>query len=131
MPTTVTLVGHCGFDAGSLVQLVRDTLPGANVAEAHSDVQLAQAVGPSHVLLINRVLDGSFNAGDGIELIGQLRKRPDPPTCLLISNYADAQQQAEQAGAMPGFGKSELCSQTTRARLQDAAGCMRIMTKSE
>ena len=59
------------------------------------------------MLLINRVLGWGFNGG-GVELIASLRDGDDAPEMMLISNYADAQQAAVEAGALPGFGKSEL-----------------------
>ena len=40
---------------------------------------------------------------------------------LLVSNFEDAQAQAEAAGAMPGFGKSDLYHDDTTQRLKDAA----------
>jgi hypothetical protein len=41
---------------------------------------------------------------------------------MLVSNYADAQQQAETAGALPGFGKSSLRTPETRERLRAVLG---------
>ena len=41
---------------------------------------------------------------------------------MLVSNYPQYQQQAVDAGAVPGFGKAELRSPTTLARLAEFLG---------
>jgi CheY-like chemotaxis protein len=59
-------------------------------------------------VLVNRVLDA--DGSSGLELIRALKAEEqlrDVPV-LLVSNYEDAQAQAVQAGAVPGFGKAEL-----------------------
>jgi hypothetical protein len=43
-----------------------------------------------------------------LELIRQLREQHPGVPVMLISNYSDAQREAELAGAVPGFGKAEL-----------------------
>lgn len=116
----VILVGHCGFDAGALRRFAQTQLPEARIGEAYEAASLDTA-GADCLLLINRVLDGSFADESGTELIRRLASRPDPPRMLLISNYADAQAAAEAAGAKPGFGKSELRDPVAAQRLRDAA----------
>jgi two-component system, chemotaxis family, chemotaxis protein CheY len=60
------------------------------------------------LVLVNRLFDA--DGASGIEWIRQvqaderLRKVP----ILLVSNYADSQEEAVAAGARPGFGKSAL-----------------------
>jgi hypothetical protein len=48
--------------------------------------------------------------------------KPNYPTLkvMLISNYADAQRDAEAAGALPGFGKREIGSKRVTELLQNA-----------
>jgi two-component system, chemotaxis family, chemotaxis protein CheY len=115
----IVLVGHCGFDSGSLAALARRVAPGLAVTSAQDDAALAQA-GPDTLLLVNRVLDGSFDAADGINLIEQLNQRAHPPRAMLISNFAEAQTAAAEAGALPGFGKGELGSAAAERRLRQA-----------
>ena len=116
---TVILVGHCGFDSGSIERAVRQ----ADDAVAISNVSKASAVddaGPDTLLLVNRQLDGLFRSGNGVDLIERLSGKDDPPKMMLVSNYADAQEAAVAAGALPGFGKSELGADETLAKLRNA-----------
>lgn len=86
----------------------------------NSRVELDEHRGPSTLMLINRVLDGRLDADGGIDLIAQLAATDASPKMMLISNFADAQQQARQAGALPGFGKSEVNDVDTETMLRQA-----------
>ena len=66
-----------------------------------------------------RALDGDFDAADGIELISRFSAR-GAGRMMLISNYSDAQADAIKAGALPGFGKSELSTAKPRQLLASA-----------
>jgi len=66
------------------------------------------------------VLDGSFVAEGGIELIEQLAKYDATPKLMLISNFEESQQQAVAVGALQGFGKSELGRDATEDKLRKA-----------
>jgi hypothetical protein len=92
-----------------------------NVTRVNASDELERYSASDSLLLVNRVLDGRFNAGDGIELIGTLSRSADPPTAILISNYLEAQEQAIAAGACRGFGKSSLGNPATLALLRQAA----------
>lgn len=117
----VVLVGHCGFDARSLMRAVEQALPTANFESADNAADLERFGGDDSLLLINRLLDGSFDAANGIELIRKLATGPSRPRTMLISNLEDAQEQAEQAGALPGFGKGDLHTNKATDRLREAA----------
>ena len=72
------------------------------------------------LLLINRVLDGSYPDDSGI---GMIRDLPESaPGAMLISNYPEAIEESVQAGAIPGFGKSEMRSARAEAALRSALG---------
>ena len=119
----VVLVGHCGADQFMLDNLVRSALGHeVVVSSANNDRQLKACMGSRSLLLVNRQLDGQFAATGGIELIGEVVQHPDPPVTMLISNYADAQQRAVEAGAQEGFGKSDLRLTSTVERLRNAIG---------
>jgi len=107
----VVLVGHCGADQFMLTQAVGRVL-GDRVAidSANSVNQLEGFISSRSLLLINRQLGWRFPTRSGVELIQSLASRSNPPVIMLISNYADAQQQAVGAGAHGGFGKSDLNS---------------------
>jgi len=117
---TVVLVGHCGFDASQLARFVEQTLPDATVVSALDQATLASASNAESLWLVNRVLDGRFDT-DGLGLIARHGASERGPRVMLISNYADAQQQAENAGALPGFGKGDLFSEGATAKLEAAA----------
>lgn len=75
-----------------------------------------QAAESGTLLLVNRVLDGSFEDESGIGLIGRVKRSR---STMLVSNYADAQDKAVAAGALPGFGKSEVGSEETASRIRE------------
>ncbi len=67
--------------------------------------------------MVNRKLDIDYT--DGLEIIRQIKADPQLAAvpCMLVTNYAEHQQAAVAAGAEPGFGKLELGSPETRAKL--------------
>lgn len=119
---TVVLVGHCGADRFSLSRAVASILPGVTVKAVNDRQGLSPHHRPDTLLLVNRVLDGRFDAGSGVGLIQQLAEKQPAPRMMLISNYPDAQAQAVKAGALPGFGKSELGDPETARKLRALAG---------
>ena len=116
--TTFILVGHCVPDQFMLRSAVQRLVPDAAVEIVNDHSSLEPHLHPEAVLLVNRVLDGRFHASDGIDLIDALNG--NGPRTLLISNLADAQTRAEAAGAMPGFGKSDLYEDATAEKLRAA-----------
>ena len=122
MPITrIALVGHCGFDSGSLSRFASDVAPDAEVVRINDQAALDEAIDPQTLLLVNRMLDGRFDiGGSGIELIREITAHADRVPTMLVSNFEDAQQQAEAAGALPGFGKSQIGDPATRERIADA-----------
>lgn len=117
-----TLVGHCGPDASMLRSAIRRAVPAASFAEARDDASLAPHRGDGSVWLVNRALDGDFGVADGVALI--VRER-GAVRMALVSNFPEAQQAAHAAGAMPGFGKSELNSAETARKLVALAAAVR------
>jgi hypothetical protein len=119
----VVLVGHCGPDSYALRSAVARFVPGAEVVFAHHARALDEELSRADLLLINRTLDGDYDDAGGIELIHRLRARgAAKPRLMLVSNYSEAQAQAEMAGAAPGFGKREMNAESTRERLRAALG---------
>jgi hypothetical protein len=111
---TIVLAGHCGPDAHMLAAAVRSAVPGARIVMNTDESTLWQA--NPDLILVNRILDGRYEDEQGLGLIRRAVERGVP--AMIISNYADAQAAAVQAGAVPGFGKSE-------ARSDKAAGAIR------
>ncbi len=117
MSKRIVLVGHCGPDAWALKTAVERAAPGAEVTNVQSSTDLGSLLEEADLLLVNRVLDGDFGTGNGVELIGNLNTNV---ATMLVSNFTDAQAAAEAAGAKPGFGKSDLYAEETTARIQAA-----------
>jgi len=72
---------------------------------------------PFDLVVVNRKLDQDYS--DGLDVIKAIKadaKLASVP-CMLITNYPDQQQTAVAAGAEYGFGKKELQSDETQARL--------------
>jgi hypothetical protein len=118
---TIVLVGHCVPDEFLLKNAIRRAVPGAMVEHAGDHDALKPHLHAGSLLLVNRVLDGWFDAADGIELIKSLPRGDDGPVAMLISNYPEAQAAAVAAGARQGFGKSAVHKQQTAALLRDGA----------
>jgi CheY-like chemotaxis protein len=105
----VLSVGQCFADHGALRRVFLKHY-GAEVVGADSaEEALALLRDESFSLvLVNRVLDG--DGASGLEVLRQIRsdEKGAAVPVMLVSNYEDAQKQAEQAGAVRGFGKGAL-----------------------
>jgi two-component system chemotaxis response regulator CheY len=116
-------VGQCGVDHTSVRWLLQrefaaTVVPAATTAEALAQLRR----GRFDLVLVNRILDR--DGSSGLDLIRQLHEDnalQEIPV-MLVSNYADAQQEAEALGARPGFGKAELDRPQTLARLREILG---------
>ncbi|MCL4220069.1 MAG: hypothetical protein KJZ65_01740 [Phycisphaerales bacterium] len=115
----VLLVGHCGPDAFMLRRAVKTALATDQIQLVNSARDLEAHMGRADLALVNRVLEGDFESESGVELI-RARAGQGKMRWMLVSNYADAQAQAEEAGALRGFGKSEVNTDKTRRLLVDA-----------
>src|SRR5690242_15063485 len=100
-------IGQCAADHMSITWTLRSNFD-AEVVSA-DDLEEARRQfqdGDFQLVLVNRVLDAS--GASGLDVIKQLKagdgSAREVPV-MLVSNYEDAQQQAVQAGAVPGFGK--------------------------
>jgi two-component system chemotaxis response regulator CheY len=115
----VLSIGQCLADHGSISRLLRrefaaDVMPADTADEALARLRQEEFA----LVLVNRVLDG--DGSSGVDIIRRLKAdealRSVP--VMLVSNYEDAQQEAIQEGAERGFGKGQLSSPTTAARLR-------------
>lgn len=123
MPRRVLNVGQCGFDHGSIRRLIQQNFDAEVVAADRGSDALAQLrAQPYDLVLINRKLD--LDGSDGVKIIAQLKSDPDLKAVpvMLVSNYADAQEQATAAGAEPGFGKAQLGHPDTLEKLRSWLG---------
>lgn len=123
MPKTVTLVGHCGPDSSFLRMAVSGAAPRALVTMADTDAELAAAIeAGSDLLMFNRVLEVGFKDSDGTELLRRVKMQHPEQKVMMISNFPETQQEAEAAGALPGFGKREIGSEPVKQRIASALG---------
>ncbi|MEM8874780.1 MAG: hypothetical protein AAGD32_11055 [Planctomycetota bacterium] len=120
---TVALVGHCGPDSSFLRMAVSSALPGAQVKMVDDDNELEATVNQGvDLLLFNRVLEFGFTNRQGQELLEQVREKHPDLAVMMVSNFDDAQQAAEDAGAKPGFGKNEIGTDKVKDRIRAAVG---------
>ena len=117
----VVRVGQCAADHSALARLLRGRFDAEVVAAATAEDALAKLRrGGAALVLVNRVLDAGGESG--LDVIRRLKADPSGAgvPVMLVSNYADAQQQAHALGALPGFGKAALGHPDTEARLRAA-----------
>ena len=105
----VLSVGQCFADHSSLLRTFR-THFGAEVVGADSAPEALALLEREafDLVLVNRIFDA--DGGPGLDFIRQLMQEPlrGRVPVMLVSNYDWAQEEAVQAGARPGFGKSSL-----------------------
>jgi CheY-like chemotaxis protein len=104
----VLSIGQCGADhAGisSALKACHAEVIAADTAEEGLDRLRRKDI---DLVLVNRVLDA--NGASGLEVIRQVKSDPELSAIpvMLVSNRNEAQGEAIQAGAMPGFGKAAL-----------------------
>lgn len=102
----VLSVGQCQFDHGGITSRLGEVFGAVVVPADHAAQALAQLDHERFdLVLVNRIFDA--DGGSGIDLIRCLNSPGRPPR-MLVSNLAEAQDQAVAAGAVRGFGKAEL-----------------------
>ena len=116
-------VGQCGADHGAIRHLIAGQFDADVTAADDPQDALAQLrAGSFDLVLVNRKLDA--DGSDGLELIRRIKA--DAPLAsvpvMLVTNYAEYQEQAIAAGAETGFGKAQLDAPHTRALLAEFLG---------
>jgi DNA-binding response OmpR family regulator len=116
----VLSVGQCGVDDAAIGSLLRRWF-GAEIfpADAAGEALAALRKDSFDLVLVNRVFD---QGGSGLELISSLKSDvslSEVPV-MLVSDLPEAQRQAEELGALPGFGKAALGSPEVRGRIAAA-----------
>lgn len=119
----VLSVGQCALDSGSIGRLMEQEL-GATVqrSETAGDAVAKLKAGQYDLVLVNRVFDADGDSG--LALIEQIKQDDalQRVPVMLVSNYADAQEQAVALGALHGFGKAALGQPETKDRLLAVLG---------
>ena len=117
----VGLVGHCSPDSSHLTMAVTSAVPNAKVIRVTDDQGVEKLLKDGiDLLLVNRKMEPGYAADIGTDYIRRLREKHPNVKMMLISNFPDAIQESVEVGALPGFGKSELLTQATKQKLQDA-----------
>jgi two-component system, chemotaxis family, chemotaxis protein CheY len=118
----VLLVGHCTPDSSFLNITISKAVPGTQITRVNDEAKLQSLLksGDVHLMLVNRVLEPGIDDEDGIALIKRLKSSHPAVPSMLVSNFQESQQQAQAAGALPGFGKNDLTGPKVKQRL-DAA----------
>lgn len=119
MTKQVLDVGNCGPDFSSIHSFLTNRFD-CEVKQCHGpdDTLNALRSGEVALVLVNRKLDRDYS--DGIEIIKQIKSDPelkDVPV-MLITNFAEHQDAAVEAGAERGFGKLEYDKPETVERLK-------------
>ena len=121
MGKRILLVGHCNVDGPRLQEIISSEIPGSKVERINSDADLSRTVGEgADLLLINREPVGFDESG--LELVRKVRGENPGTKVMLVSDYPDAQEQAVRAGALPGFGKSQIGSPELAETVGQALG---------
>ncbi len=105
----VLSVGQCAYDHASISNVLARSFDAEVVAAStHDEAIEALDAGHFDLVLVNRV--GDEDGASGIDLIRALKARPESSSLpiMLVSNYATAQAEARDLGALDGFGKSDL-----------------------
>lgn len=119
MPARKVLsIGQCAADNGAISRLLQ-TQFGAEVDAADTLPDALAQLGKFayDLVLVNRVLDA--DGSSGLEVVRHIKQSGDSAECpvMLVSNYPDAQRQAIEIGALPGFGKASLSQPATLRKL--------------
>ena len=109
-------VGQCVPDHMSITSYLRRKFD-AEVVKVDSEGEALDliAAGDVDLVLVNRLYDA--DGSSGLDTVEAITSGDGVPPVMLVSNFADAQRQAVQAGARPGFGKGELGAPETDEKL--------------
>lgn len=117
-------VGNCQPDHAAIKGLLARF--DCDIVQAHeaSDALKALRAAPFDLVLVNRKLDIDYS--DGIEVIRQIKADPQvgQTPVMLITNYAEHQDAAQQLGALRGFGKLEYGKPETTQKLEAVFGSL-------
>lgn len=119
MTKRVVDVGNCGPDHAAIRQLIESRFDARVEAARDGDEALrALRSAPADLVLVNRHLDCDGSAGlDVIRLIKSDAALAATPV-MLVTNFAEYQDEAEAHGAVRGFGKRALNRPETLEQLR-------------
>lgn len=107
-------VGNCDPDHGAIRWMIERNFDAqVDRATVESEAEAALAETAYDLVLVNRLLFA--NGHEGLKVIRVLKcnERTAKVPVMIISNFREAQEAAVAAGAVQGFGKSEIGSRET------------------
>lgn len=118
MTKTVLDVGNCNPDHSALSRMLLSNYD-VRILRTHElkdTLEILQKE-PVHLILINRKLDMDYS--DGLEILKVLKldEKWKAIPVMIITNYAEHQEAAVEAGAEYGFGKLQFAESATHERL--------------
>jgi CheY-like chemotaxis protein len=120
MKKRVLDVGNCGPDHAAIKRLMGRFDADVVQADGAIDALAALRGGGIDLVVVNRKLDMDYS--DGMEVIRQIKADAElaATPVMLITNYSEHQDAAEQLGALRGFGKLEYDKPETHERIAAA-----------
>jgi len=123
MSKLVIDVGQCAPDHAAIRRML-DSHFDVRIVQTHGmdDTLAALAREPAELVLVNRKLDRDYS--DGTDIIRRIKSDDSVSSApvMLVSNCPEHQRSAVQLGAEPGFGKAELDTDLTHAKLKALLG---------
>jgi CheY-like chemotaxis protein len=108
MAKQVLDVGNCSVDHTAIRSLLTRHFD-CEVLQAHGADDTLRELAANHIdlVLVNRKLDQDYS--DGVEVIRRIKSSDSTAAVpvMLVTNYAEHQDAAEEIGAIRGFGKLE------------------------
>lgn len=107
MSKRVLDIGNCGLDHHAITSMIQ-THFGADVDQANAAADALPMLDQTEydLVVVNRLLD--LDGSPGMDVVAQVRERHPKLPVMLITNFADHQNAAVAAGAVPGFGKNAI-----------------------
>ncbi|QEG21540.1 PleD family two-component system response regulator [Mariniblastus fucicola] len=119
--TTVLDIGNCNADHFFITTMLKSNFD-ANVLRAHGADDALTTLEENEVdlIMINRLLD--VDHSEGMDVFRKIKSNPkfESIPAMLITNFDDHQKAAMEEGAVQGFGKSALTSDSVVAVVKDA-----------
>jgi len=115
----VLSVGQCFADHSSISRVLQQLQAQVVRSDTAEDALDQLRGGQFDLVLVNRVFD--YDGDSGLEVIRRIKadEKLQSTPVMLVSNYEDAQRQAADLGALPGFGKAALGTAPMLARVRE------------
>ena len=114
-------IGQCDYDHRNISRFLESHWDvDINRAHGWADAERLLTANRYDLILVNRLMNQDH--AEGQEIIESLKAHEQYKSMpvMMLSNYADAQERAVQAGAVPGFGKNALTQPQTKDLIASA-----------